>query len=94
MGVDAKASAVLITMVVGFFAGRPSWLHRPRTRGKPVNIPDENLLFRRISRGCNSIALRSIKTRAYSPRISAGNLSRVLINSHATWRMLQLQAPT
>jgi hypothetical protein len=31
MGVDAKASAVLITMVVGFFAGRPSWLHRPRT---------------------------------------------------------------
>src|ERR1700722_15150734 len=31
MGVDAKASAVLITMVVGFFAGKPSWLHRPRT---------------------------------------------------------------
>jgi hypothetical protein len=25
MGVDAKASAVLITMVVGFFAGRPSF---------------------------------------------------------------------
>jgi hypothetical protein len=33
MGVDAKASAVLITMVVGFFAGRPSLTSSMRAGG-------------------------------------------------------------